>query len=109
LSVHTLPPVAATSRLIEQAERRERARLAAKYRRRRLIRLIDRAIARCEAANLADVVEAPTQSADLVEQLRVLWSETGQRPTTTAETLDELYRLQGRYFLVAEDDDEDAE
>jgi len=108
VSVPTSPPIAAASAAMVEAQLEELARTAGERRRRRIVRLVDRAIAQCEFVNLTGggTRPAPAAARDLVEWLQLVAGEPVERPSTSVETLNELFRLQCAYLRTVEDDDE---
>lgn len=96
-------PLARTSAAAAEAVAEEEHRLERKYRRRRLVHRIDRAIDECERANLAGAGGAPppARAAALVEELQQEAGEPASRPRTAMEALNELFRLQEPYLHTA--------
>ena len=106
--------IASASDAIAEALREHLECIWRERHRRRLVALIDTAIAECEQANLdacpanEDVgppagLPAPEFAAELVAMLRAAAREPCCRPATNIEALDELFRLQAAYLICLYD------
>jgi hypothetical protein len=102
VSVPTSQPIAAASAAMARAQLEELARAAPARRRRRIVRLVDGAIDGCELLNLSGGPgrPAPAEARLLVEWLQLEAGEPVEQPTTSGETLNELFRLQEAYLLT---------
>jgi hypothetical protein len=96
-------PIARASEAVDDAVAEVQLQLERKYRRRRLIRRIDRAIDECERANLrgAGGDAPPARAAALVEELQQEAEEPASRPRTAMEALNELFRLLEPYLATS--------